>query len=101
MKQIVELLRQKSQLQYHINSIKEYIDSKNYDMRLKEVWDSYNRELEAVDAKLDELSMPELEEFEEEKLKLLAEIKEHEDALKMCRNQIAELQRLTKFINKK
>ncbi|MEX1377829.1 MAG: hypothetical protein AB1Z23_10230 [Eubacteriales bacterium] len=100
MKQIVELLREKSQLQYHINAIKEYIDGKNYDMRLKEVWDSYNRELKDVDAQLDEMSMPALEEFEQEKLRLLAEIKEHEDALEKCRDQIKELQRLTKLINK-
>ncbi|MBN2879529.1 MAG: hypothetical protein JXN65_07850 [Clostridia bacterium] len=100
MKQIVDLLREKSQLQYHINAIREYINDKNYDMRLKEVWDSYNKDLEAVDAKLDELSMPALEEFEQEKLRLLGEIKEHEDALEKCREQIKELQRLTKLINK-
>ena len=100
MKQIVDLLREKSQLQYHINAIREYINDKNYDMRLKEVWDSYNKDLEAVDAKLDELSTPALEEFEQEKLRLLGEIKEHEDALEKCREQIKELQRLTKLINK-
>jgi len=101
MKQIVKLLKEKSQLQYHINAIREYIDDKNYDMRLKEVWDAYNKELNEVDSKLDELSMPALEEFEEEKLSLLAEIKEHENALEKCRDQIKELQRLTKLINKK
>ncbi len=100
MKQIVELLREKSQLQYHINAIKEYIDDKNYDMRLKEVWDSYNDELMEVDAKIRSLSMPALEEFEKEKLSLLAQIKEHEEALEKCREQIKELQRLTKLINK-
>jgi len=100
MKQIVKLLKEKSQLQYHINAIKEYIDDKHYDMRLKEVWDSYNSELNEVDAKLDELSVPALEEFEQEKLRLLSEIKEHEAALEKCKDQIKELQRLTKLINK-
>lgn len=100
MKQIVELLREKSQLQYHINAIKEYIDDKHYDMRLKEVWDSYNSELSDVDAKLDKLSVPALEEFEQEKLRLLSEIKEHEASLEKCKDQIKELQRLTKLINK-
>ena len=99
MKQIVELLREKSQLQYHINAIKEYIDDKNYDMRLKEVWDSYNIELKAVDEKINSLSMPAIEEFEKEKLRLLAEIRVHEEALENCRSQIKELQRLTKLIN--
>lgn len=101
MKQIVKLLREKSQLQYHINAIKEYIDDKNYDMKLKEVWDAYNKELAQVDAQLDEVSLPALEQFEEEKLRLLSEIKSHEDALERCKDQIKELQRLTKLIKDK
>lgn len=100
MKQIVKLLKEKSKLQYQINAIKDYIDGKNYDMKLKEVWDEYNKELEAVDSELATFRMPALAEYEEEKLRLLSKIKMHEEELEKCKNQIKELYRLTKLIKK-
>jgi len=94
--QIVELIRKKSHLLFVINSIEKYIEDKYFDRNLKEVWDEYNKELLSVNQVLEEMQIPALEEFENEKLRLLKEIAFHEKELIKCRQQIEELDKIAR-----
>ena len=98
MNQIVELIRKKSHLLLVLNSIEKYIKNKYFDDNLKQVWDEYCKEVEAIDAELQNMNIPALEEFEQEKLKLRKEIDFHEQELKKLNQQIKELNEIAKTI---
>ncbi len=98
MNQIVTLIRKKSHLLLVINSIEKYIKDKYFDDNLKEVWDEYNKQLQAIDNELQGMNIPALEEFEQEKLKLRKQIQFHEQELQKLNQQIKELNEIAKTL---
>ncbi len=98
MNQIVTLIRKKSHLLLVINSVEKYIKNKYFDDNLKQVWDEYNKELEAIDAELQSMNIPALEEFEQEKLKLREQINFHEQELEKLNQQIRELNEIARTL---
>lgn len=98
MNQIVTLIRKKSHLLLVLNSIEKYIKNKYFDDNLKQVWDEYNKELAAIDTELQDMNIPALEEFEEEKLKMRKQITFHEQELVKLNQQVKELSEIAKTL---
>ena len=95
MNEIVTLIRKKSHLLLVLSSIEKYIKNKYFDDNLKQVWDEYTKELTEIDAKLQSMNIPALEEFEKEKLKIREKIAIHEEELKKLNQQIRELNEIS------
>jgi len=98
MNQIVTLIRKKSHLLLVLNSIEKYIKNKYFDDNLKQVWDEYSKELAAIDTELQDMNIPALEEFEEEKLKMRKQITFHEQELVKLNQQVKELSEIAKTL---
>ena len=98
MNKVIELIRKKSHLLIVISSIEKYIKSRYFDDNLKQVWDEYNEELKEIDEKLASMNIPDLEQFEEEKIKLRSKIHELEEELKKCNQQIKELNQIAETL---
>lgn len=100
MEQIINFIRQKSQLIYDMNCIEKYIEGGDYDKNLKKTWDNYNNELKEIDERIEEIRLPELLELQNKKLELLSGIKEYEDQMNDLKQQLKDLDKIILQLNK-
>jgi len=94
MENVIDLLKRKGRLMYIMNSLQDCITEKNYDERLKTIWDEYNAELEQINRDLDEIKTPTIEEYEAEKLRLIEKVNYHKEQLAMYQTRLDEIRRL-------
>lgn len=94
MEEVISYLKKKSQLIYDINCIKKYIEGGDYDKNLKSTWERYKKELDEINAKIEEIRVPQLEEFDNRKKGILDSIKEHEEKIRLLRKQLKDIDKL-------
>jgi chromosome segregation ATPase len=91
MEEYIQLIREKSQLMYDINSIKRYIEDLEYDNNLKETWNYFMKELSEINNKIEEITKPQLKELQEKKLAILDKIKNYDEEIYKLKSQLKEV----------
>lgn len=94
MEEVLGYLKKRNKLMYDINCIKKYIEGGDYDKSLKRTWEKYKAELVQVNTQIDQIREPQLKAFEDEKTKIMAHIREHQEHIRLLKKQLKEIDNL-------